>query len=295
MSKKTLYLLGILLTILIGTWLYYKYCCACNKNASTTINAATVANPFNIAGNDFNFQCNDNFKFALNSPEIVTPVSDSIHLGIDKLKTFLDANPNKNLNLAGYFLSSEKNNTTFENLGIARAEAIKEFLIDKGIPAERITTSGEQKDNVLVKDNVVMGPLGISLAEPNAKTNTRADSTSTAKALDVKPLILHFSPAQSSIQLSSDDKKTIEDIKAYLTQNSNAKVVATGYSDNTGNLEMNINLSKQRAEFGKTKLAALGIDETKIETIGKGPENPIADNATSEGRAENRRVEITVQ
>lgn len=94
---------------------------------------------------------------------------------------------------------------------------------------------------------------------------------------------------------SDEDKKTIEEIKQYLSENPNAKVLATGHSDNVGNRDSNIKLSLERANFGKQKLTEFGIKGDKIVMDSKGPDVPIADNSTEEGRAKNRRVEITIK
>ena len=71
-----------------------------------------------------------------------------------------------------------------------------------------------------------------------------------------------------------------------------ATVVLTGYTDNRGSEKKNKELSKKRAESLKNKLMLLGIDEHKIIIKAGGEQNPIADNTTELGRAQNRRVEI---
>ena len=53
-------------------------------------------------------------------------------------------------------------------------------------------------------------------------------------------------------------------------------------------------LSEQRAGSVKSYLAGRGVPAKRMQTVGAGPDYPIADNATPEGRAENRRVEITI-
>jgi outer membrane protein OmpA-like peptidoglycan-associated protein len=67
-----------------------------------------------------------------------------------------------------------------------------------------------------------------------------------------------------------------------------------GYTDNVGSPESNLLLSKGRAESVKNYLIKQGLDEQNITAEGFGIENPIADNKTPEGRAQNRRVEFTV-
>ena len=67
-----------------------------------------------------------------------------------------------------------------------------------------------------------------------------------------------------------------------------------GYTDSTGTDEFNLRLSRERAESVRTFLAQQGVAASRMTTEGYGPRLPVADNATPEGRAKNRRVEIVL-
>lgn len=71
-------------------------------------------------------------------------------------------------------------------------------------------------------------------------------------------------------------------------------VVITGYTDNVGGADHNTKLSLQRAEAVRDHLISLGADRKKFQVSGAGETHPIGDNSTEEGRAQNRRVEVTV-
>jgi OOP family OmpA-OmpF porin len=71
-------------------------------------------------------------------------------------------------------------------------------------------------------------------------------------------------------------------------------VAITGYTDNVGEAAFNTTLSLKRAEAVRDALVSLGADAQKFQVNGAGESNPIADNATEEGRAKNRRVEVAV-
>lgn len=71
-------------------------------------------------------------------------------------------------------------------------------------------------------------------------------------------------------------------------------IVSTGHTDSIGGVEYNMELSARRAEAVKTYLISKGIDAQDIKTVAMGESQPFADNATAEGRVENRRVEIEV-
>ena len=67
-----------------------------------------------------------------------------------------------------------------------------------------------------------------------------------------------------------------------------------GYPDSTGGPDLNRRLSQHRAVSVASALIPQGVDASRIRTQGLGPANPIASNSTAEGKAQNRRVEITL-
>jgi outer membrane protein OmpA-like peptidoglycan-associated protein len=72
-------------------------------------------------------------------------------------------------------------------------------------------------------------------------------------------------------------------------------IVVHGYTDNVGTRDHNMGLSQSRAQSVRDYLVSKGIPKDLIESRGDGPDSPIADNTSLEGRAQNRRVEIVVQ
>jgi outer membrane protein OmpA-like peptidoglycan-associated protein len=72
-------------------------------------------------------------------------------------------------------------------------------------------------------------------------------------------------------------------------------MVVFGFTDSVGTRDMNLDLSQKRAQAVRDYLVQKGIPQDLITAQGKGPDSPVGDNNTTEGRAENRRVEIVVQ
>ena len=74
-----------------------------------------------------------------------------------------------------------------------------------------------------------------------------------------------------------------------------AKIEVGGHTDSTGSNEINLGLSEQRAKSVAQFLTDVGhIPADKIVAEGFGAERPVATNATPEGRAENRRIEVVI-
>jgi outer membrane protein OmpA-like peptidoglycan-associated protein len=81
---------------------------------------------------------------------------------------------------------------------------------------------------------------------------------------------------------------------ALLKQDESSKIVIEGHTDSQGSAASNQDLSQRRAEGVRAYLVSRGISGDRLTAQGFGPSRPIADNATTEGRANNRRVEIVI-
>jgi outer membrane protein OmpA-like peptidoglycan-associated protein len=102
-----------------------------------------------------------------------------------------------------------------------------------------------------------------------------------------------FGSGKAQLQPASYPK--LEKIADALEQQGTRMILIEGYTDSTGSDAVNMELSKQRADAVADYLASRGVPRDKLRTAGRGSANPIAPNNTPEGRAQNRRVEITVQ
>ena len=91
-------------------------------------------------------------------------------------------------------------------------------------------------------------------------------------------------------------KRRLKEVADALLQNDpGAQLLVEGHTDSTGSAELNDALSLKRAESVRSYLVSKGIPKGQIEAQGFGFSRPIADNSSTEGRANNRRVEIVVQ
>jgi OOP family OmpA-OmpF porin len=94
--------------------------------------------------------------------------------------------------------------------------------------------------------------------------------------------------------IKPDGKNKLDDLAQKIRGISLEVVIAIGHADSTGSDAYNQKLSVRRAESVKAYLVSKGVEPNRIYTEGKGEKQPVASNATKEGRAKNRRVEIEV-
>lgn len=87
---------------------------------------------------------------------------------------------------------------------------------------------------------------------------------------------------------------TLTGVAMVLKEYPKTAVNVLGYTDSTGSSDLNMRLSQQRADSVASALITQGVAANRIQTRGMGPANPIASNDTAEGKAQNRRVEITL-
>jgi OmpA-OmpF porin, OOP family len=104
------------------------------------------------------------------------------------------------------------------------------------------------------------------------------------------PYQLRF--ATGSDALDAESAQQLRDIVDIMRTHPRAKADIKGYTDNAGNEAANLELSRNRATAVMNEIADLGIDRSRMTAEGYGEANPVATNATAQGRQQNRRVEV---
>ena len=100
--------------------------------------------------------------------------------------------------------------------------------------------------------------------------------------------------ASGRAELRDQATARLLEIALWLRSEPAAPILIEGHTDASGDDEANRRLSVARAEAVRDRLAALGISLARIEVVGRGELEPVADNDTPEGRAANRRVVVTL-
>ena len=181
------------------------------------------------------------------------------------------------------------------------AELKKETTILKTKLAEQISENEALQNYVremgdVVKDldrrlNRFMGNTS-SVADRNTEAIAAIKRSQEAVAKDAFSS-LEFETGSSVIK--SNSYKGLDRLAEALRTNPDWIIRLSGYTDSSGSVAKNVQLSQDRADSVKLYLERKGIAGNRIIAVGYGPENPIASNNTAAGRAQNRRVEIQIE
>jgi outer membrane protein OmpA-like peptidoglycan-associated protein len=89
-------------------------------------------------------------------------------------------------------------------------------------------------------------------------------------------------------------RENLSNLAASLQSYPETEVLIIGHTDSTGTVQYNQGLSERRASSAATVLSTYGVPRTRIQTMGRGLTEPIADNSTEWGQQQNRRVEVVI-
>jgi outer membrane protein OmpA-like peptidoglycan-associated protein len=211
------------------------------------------------------------------------PLSEELTKGVTGLQNHLQTNESNVVNITGYYTSDEENNTAFPNLGLARANNIKNDLASKGISTAQINTMGKLIDDMIAKNGTYWGAASFSIDEESQNTN-----------VDLKALYESINAAEASISLNVTQRQKVDDISRYLDKVNGTKANVLGHTDGTGKASTNMRLGQDRANFAKEYLIKNGIASDIIIATSKGQTEPIESNTIEEGKDKNRRTVITL-
>ncbi len=189
----------------------------------------------------------------------------------------------KVLRIVGGYFSDEKNVSSFKNMGLARAHKILELF------AQDLDTS-----KVVVAAHVIPAKEGVRTRTFEETIFSWVVSNDNVKEDETGKALIYF-PHGSAKEIKN--KNILGYIKSLAEKAiaNNKAVFITGYTDNTGDATKNLALGQRRANSVKKLLVKYDVADNKVQASSKGIENPIASNATKEGRAKNRRVEIELK
>ncbi|MBK8042994.1 MAG: OmpA family protein [Haliscomenobacter sp.] len=205
--------------------------------------------------------------------------------GFDSLLASIKAGmaTDNKLEITGLYFEEESTPADVETMGLARAAKIRDKFFGD-IPADRISLRSRLVDETAgVQDNYFEAALfkWIAIEKKVAETVEELDDR----------IIIRF-------PFNSTEKDYDPNVDAYLAKlakrvnQTGEEVKLTGHTDNVGDDAANLVFGTKRAQQIRQILVRSGVKASLITTESKGESQPVASNATDEGRHDNRRVEV---
>lgn len=240
----------------------------------------------------------EQFGFQPNSAEL--QLTDNNKDYLKGIADFMKANPDARLNITGYYYDNEKNSTgMFDNLGLARAAAIRDYLIttydfdesrfkldyesvSKG--ASHYLDTPVSYDITYKKDNLKARGIEEEFAEASYTFNRMTFSD------------INFNSGSSKFNPSKNFITYADSVKIYLDKNPAKKLKIIGHTDSDGTNVINDGLGFSRATnvivFLRDKT---GINIEVMAAESKGERKPLVKNNTDANKRKNRRVEVIIE
>lgn len=133
-------------------------------------------------------------------------------------------------------------------------------------------------------------------AEAEARARAKAEQKAREEAAFLAGYkdVAYFETGKDMPIWAELNEDSWDNLKDVMDRYPDVMVTVTGHTDNVGQPAKNMKLSQSRADNIKAMLVKKGIAADRIQAVGKGDTNPIESNKTKEGRAKNRRIEITI-
>ncbi len=191
---------------------------------------------------------------------------------VGELAEFLTSSPAIDVTVSGEYFVFESTPAISDNLGEARAAALKTALTDAGVAASRITV-----DSALLMDRSKKPGFTVAAEDFSDLVASRT---------------VFFEPAAITASAGPELRGYAREVNRFLQRHRGASLRVTGHTDNTGEAGVNETLGLSRARHVAELLGTMGLPATRVRIGSRGQNEPVADNNTEAGRAANRRVEI---
>jgi OmpA-OmpF porin, OOP family len=190
------------------------------------------------------------------------------------------------LGITGYYYNTEDSTK-----GLARANALAARFVEYNASLKgKIDAKAEMiSEDLAVSQSFAGAKVYLEQALPQLKSN----SDTTTSVMKNGKLVVYFPTGSTKNLFDAATEKNITSIVEMAKAGKTFEI--SGHTDNVGNPASNKSLSVNRADKLKAILVERGVKASSIKTVGKGQEEPIADNGTTEGKALNRRAEVLIK
>lgn len=301
-------LLLLLWATIVGACCFAQsiFCCG-SKNEKATIDNLSNANTAIIASsgkvnranyaisgeNNWSINCLEG-DFEKSNPNLLADTENRKNC-FTKLSEYQKNHQNQKWLITGDYTESEINNTIYRNLGEARAQKVKQVLVNQyGFVPSMLEIEGRKVNEDAFSNDTLWNGYRISRSTLMAENTTSEKATDTSKAEtyrfnQVKPITLYFDLNSDNPNMNADIRNRFANLIYDLENHSNLNVHVIGHTDTKGDANYNLKLGQERAESVYEYLVRNGIPSNRIKTSSQGENKPI-----STIDAENRRAEVTI-
>ena len=184
--------------------------------------------------------------------------------GIDSVVHFLDKFPDTKLIITGYYSMEEENATSHDNLGIARAELIKQKIVDQGISAEQLITIANESDDLFSDDPGFKNLVDFKFTKRYEYLN-ESDVKSSYRAIDFLEHYSQFYKDGSYIIFLEEPNRHVENLSYYLNRNREHLLrVVVPFQIDEANVVETMDIGLVRALDLKNQLVNMALKEEAI-------------------------------
>jgi outer membrane protein OmpA-like peptidoglycan-associated protein len=251
----------------------------------------------------FELEVDNNFVFNYSSVDFLLDLPPVMQDVMQKIVVHLDSNPQRQLILTGYNHPDENNETILKNLGLARANKMRNLWIDLGVNPQQIAIKGIQDERLAVFNSELyqkflpnaMGFEFDVLRPDIIKQQNRAFSKVEERLKEMQVFrFKDFGKETNKIVMNDKLKAYLNDLILYISMNKNAKIYCVGHSNPSNTKEESAIKGSKRAEYVHSFLRKHGILEGRIETTTAGDSHPLGEENTRYGQQINRRVDLFI-
>ena len=234
---------------------------------------------------DFNIMLTklDFSRFSINFDYDSAIIKPESYATLDNVASVLTEYGDTKIEIAGH--TDNKGGDQYnKNLALKRAEAVKEYIVNKGINPDNIYAVGYGYDY----------PITSNKTEEGRSQNRRIE-LKILESGSIKEGVLGCVGFGSGMaKINSYSKACLDMLAELLISNQVVKIEIAAFTDNVGNDDYNLKLSSQRAQAVVDYLIEKGVNPINLRAHGYGEAMPVASNDTAEGREKNRRIEIKI-
>jgi len=214
---------------------------------------------------------------------------------LDQVVETLTATPDiRKVRVEGH-TDSKGNPKSNLKLSDARAQAVRDYLVSRGIDAARLESKGYGQTKPVASNKTEEGRAKNRRVVFAIVHRDKACDKDVPPGCEEFTFRGHVNFETASAKLKATSFPTLDRLADLLREARFAKLIeVSGHTDAAGKRDYNRKLSADRAISVREYLVGKGVDAAVLKALGYGYDRPIADNATVEGRFQNRRVEFVV-